>query len=288
MKPAAFVYHAPPTLDEALSVLAAHGDEARVLAGGQSLVPAMALRMARPAHIVDINRIAGLDRLTSSDSRIGIGATVRHAHFHDATALGASGPLLAEVARHIAHYPIRQRGTFCGSLAHADPSSEWCLVASTFDGVVTAASQGGTRQIAIGDYFQGIMTTALEPGEMLTEVGIAPIGTETRWAFEEFSMRAGDFAVAMALIAYDTKDGRIANARVGVGGVEAFPRRIPEAEGLLDGNVPTADLFTAAAEAVAGAVDPLGDWQADQEERRRLAAALVRRTLASATEGAHA
>src|SRR6188472_996476 len=141
MKPAPFIHHAPKTLDEALKILAEVApQDGRVLAGGQSLVPIMAFRLAKPAHLVDINEVAGLDRVETNDGKLLIGARVRHAAFHKPVTAGPLGALLAEVVRHIAHYPIRVRGTFCGSVAHADPASEWCLVAATLDAEIVAKS----------------------------------------------------------------------------------------------------------------------------------------------------
>src|SRR5438067_10944259 len=170
MKPAAFRYHAPKTVDEAVALLAEFAaDDGRVLAGGQSLVPTMAFRLARPAHLVDINGITELDRLAAQEGALAIGACVRHAAFHRPAIAGPLGNLLAFVVRHIAHYPIRTRGTFCGSLAHADPASEWCLVAATLGGEIKARSAHGTRRIAAADFFQGLMATALEDDELLEE-----------------------------------------------------------------------------------------------------------------------
>ena len=162
MKPAAFVRHVPHTLDEALKILSEVApQDGRILAGGQSLVPIMAFRLAKPAHLVDINEVEGLDRISSDGKTLSIGARVRHAAFHTAVVDNPLGALLTEVVRHIAHYPIRMRGTFCGSLAHADPASEWCLVAATLDATMVAKSTRGERPIAAKDYFQGIMSTAL-------------------------------------------------------------------------------------------------------------------------------
>src|SRR5450759_3443882 len=156
MKPAAFIRHVPRTLDEALKILAQVApQDGRVLAGGQSLVPIMAFRLAKPAHLVDINEVAGLDRLVSDGKMLSIGARVRHAAFHTSVVDNPLGALLSEVARHIAHYPIRMRGTFCGSLAHADPASEWCLVAATLDATMVAKSIRGERPIAAKDFLAG-------------------------------------------------------------------------------------------------------------------------------------
>ena len=168
MKPAPFVHHVPKTLDEALQTLAEVAPkDGRVLAGGQSLVPIMAFRLAKPAHLVDINGVAGLDKLACDEKTLSIGACVRHAAFHKAVVANPLGQLLTVVARHIAHYPIRTRGTFCGSLAHADPSSEWCLVAATLDATLVARSVRGARTIAAGDFFAGIMSTTLADDELL-------------------------------------------------------------------------------------------------------------------------
>src|SRR5688500_12102683 len=225
MKPAPFVRHVPRTLDEALKTLAEVApQDGRVLAGGQSLVPIMAFRLAKPAHLVDINEVAGLDRLAVDGHRLVIGARVRHAAFHKPPFGGALAPLLAEVVRHIAHYPIRVRGTFCGSLAHADPASEWCLVAATLDAEIVAKSLKGERVIATNDFFEGIMATSLRDDELLAEVRLPVLPEGTKFGFNEFSRRAGDFAMSAALVTYRLADGKIAEPRVGVGGAESSPR----------------------------------------------------------------
>jgi len=253
--------------------------DGRVLAGGQSLVPIMAFRLARPAHLVDINGISELARVSRVDDTLSIGAVVRHAAFHSPTVSGQMGRLLAAVVRHIAHYPIRTRGTFCGSIAHADPASEWCLVAATLSAQMVAASKRGQRVIEADDFFEGIMTTALAEDELLTEVRLPVISDQTRFGFHEFNRRAGDFGIAMALVTYRVADGVIAEPRVGIGGAEAHPRRIPEAENALKGRPLEPKTFQAAAEAAAKAVDPMEDIQADAEYRRDLVHAVTRRAL---------
>src|SRR6476659_5651204 len=155
MKPAAFRYHAPKTLDEAVATLAeVAADDGRVLAGGQSLVPIMAFRLARPSHLVDINGIAGLAELKTADNKLSIGACVRHAAFYQPVTEGPLGRLLTTVVHHIGHHPIRTRGTFCGSVAHADPASEWCLVAATLDADIVLRSVRGTRTVKAGEFFR--------------------------------------------------------------------------------------------------------------------------------------
>jgi len=280
MKPAPFIRHVPKTLDEALRILAEVAPrDGRVLAGGQSLVPIMAFRLAKPAHLVDINEVAGLDRIASDGKTLSIGARVRHAAFHKSVVDDPLGQLLRVVARHIAHYPIRMRGTFCGSLAHADPASEWCLVAATLDATLIAKSTRGERQIAAKDFFAGIMSTALTEDELLVEARLSLLSKDTKFGFNEFSRRAGDFAMSAALVSYRLQGGKIADARVGVGGAEASPRRIAEAEAALGGQTPGDSVFRAAAEAAAKAIDPLEDHQTNAEYRRDLVRAVVRRAL---------
>jgi carbon-monoxide dehydrogenase medium subunit len=280
VKPAPFAYHAPTSIEEAVGMLGElAGEDGRILAGGQSLVPTMAFRLAKPAHLIDINSIAALERLVAEDGRLAIGACVRHAAFHRPAVPGPLGALLAVVVRHIAHYPIRLRGTFCGSLAHADPASEWCLVAATLGAEMTAVSARGTRTIAAADFFAGIMTTALAEDELLAAARLPLLAADTRVGFCEFSRRAGDYALAMALATFRVEDGIIVAPRLGVGGAEASPRRIPEAEAVLAGQRPEAEVLRAAAEAAADAIDPLEDIQADAEYRRELVRAMTRRAL---------
>jgi aerobic carbon-monoxide dehydrogenase medium subunit len=283
MKPAPFQYHAPTTIDEAVQTLAeVAGEDGRVLAGGQSLVPIMAFRLARPGHLVDINGVAALRRLAVDGDQLSIGACVRHAAFHKPVVDGPLGRLLATVVRHIAHYPIRTRGTFCGSIAHADPASEWCAVAAALDADMIARRAGGTRTIPAQNFFRGIMTTALDEEEILVEVRLPILPADTRFGFYEFNRRAGDFALAMALVTYRVEDGMISAARVAVGGVEPQPRRIAQAEQALVGRPPDRAAFEAAAAAVAAAVDPLDDATTSASYRRDLANTVTRRALEQA------
>jgi carbon-monoxide dehydrogenase medium subunit len=285
MKPAPFRYHAPQTIDEAVSILAAvAGEDGRVLAGGQSLVPIMAFRLAKPTHLVDINGVEALRRLALDGDKLSIGACVRHAAFHKPVVEGPLGQLLSRVVRHIAHHPIRTRGTFCGSIAHADPASEWCLVVAALEGDMVAKSAQGTRTIPARDFFRGIMTTALQEDELLTEVRLPILPTDSRFGFYEFNRRAGDFALAMALVTFRLQNGRIGEARVAVGGVESQPRRIREAEQALIGQAAGKQAFAAAAEAAAAAVDPLEDAVTSADYRRDLTRTVTRRAL----EQAHA
>ena len=282
MKPSPFVYHAPQLVAEAIELLGRFGDDGRILAGGQSLVPMMAFRIANPANLIDINQIAALDHLGTSGNELAVGALTRHAAFHLPVVAGPLGALLAGVVRHIAHVPIRTRGTLCGSLAHADPASEWCMVAATLDATIVAAGKAGRRDIPAAGFFHGIMTTALAGGEMIVEVRLPLLADDDRFGFYEFSRRPGDFAIAMSLAVLRMSDTRIVEARIGLGGVEAHPGRMKAAEDLLLGEEPGDALFRAAAETAAAIVDPLEDLQADAAYRRDLTRVAVRRALEQA------
>jgi carbon-monoxide dehydrogenase medium subunit len=251
MKPAPFNYHAPRTVDEAVSLLAEFAcQDGRVIAGGQSFVPMMAFRVARPSHLIDINRIGELDRLLVEEGTLRIGATVRHAALESMVGGGTLGCLLREVARFVGHPPIRNRGTFCGSLAHADPAAEWCLVVATLNATIVVRSARCVRAIAAADFFQGVMTTSLAADELVMECRIPPLADDAHFGFFEVSRRAGDFAMAAALVTYRLHDGRIAEPHVGLSGVEPFPRRLPWVEERLAGEVAHSECFCAAAAAL--------------------------------------
>jgi carbon-monoxide dehydrogenase medium subunit len=281
MKPAPFEYHAPKTVDETLSLLAAYAeDDGRVIAGGQSLVPTMAFRLARPKHLVDINGVGELNYLEVKDGKLHIGAGVRHSAFERPVENGPLGRLLADVVKHIAHYPIRTRGTFCGSIAHADPASEWCAVAAALDAEMLAESKrDGGRLIPAREFFKGIMTTALRDDELLTEVRLPLLPDDMRVGFAEFSRRAGDYAIAMSVAAYRLKGGVMTDVRIAVGGAEASPRRMTEAERTMIGRPPNLGTFQAAAHAAMTAVDPLDDENVSADYRRSIVRAMVCRAL---------
>jgi aerobic carbon-monoxide dehydrogenase medium subunit len=283
MKPAPFSYHAPTSLDEAITLLAELGpQDGRILAGGQSLVPTMAFRLAQPAHLIDINGIAELAHIRVNDNVMSIGACVRHATLEGDAVPGVTGALLRKVVQNVAHYPIRTRGTFCGSIANADPASEWCCVMAALDGIVLLRSTRGTRRVAAADFYQGVMTTALEDDELVVaaELPMLPEGTLT--GFMEFSRRKGDFAIAMALVTYRLERGVMAEPRVAIGGAEPRARRLQEAEALLSWQVPGEAAFAAAAEAAATAINPMEDINNTAAYRRGLVRTLSRRALDAA------
>ena len=285
MKPASFIRHVPRTAQQVVEALAEFAPlDGRILAGGQSLVPIMAFRMARPAHLIDINEVEGLDRLAVDETFLSIGARVRHGAFHKPVIEGPLGRLLMFVVSHIAHYPIRMRGTFCGSLAHADPASEWCLVAATLDAKLVLKSVRGERVVDVTEFLQGIMSTSLAEDEFLAEARLPLLPDDTRFGFYEFSRRAGDFAMAAALVTYRISEGMIVDAHVGIGGAEDRARRVEEAEAVLNGQAPAQALFVAAGEAAADAIDPLEDAQTTAEYRRDLVRAVTRRALERSTQ----
>jgi aerobic carbon-monoxide dehydrogenase medium subunit len=288
MKPAPFQYHAPKTVDEAVATLGRVApDDGRVLAGGQSLVPTMAFRLARPAHLVDINGVAALSRVAVENDKLCIGACVRHAAFHRPVVECPLGRLLATVVRHIAHYPIRTRGTFCGSIAHADPASEWCTVAAALDAEMVATSVRGTRIIPAREYFAGIMTTTLAEDELLSEVRLPLLPPDTWFGFYEYNRRAGDFAIAMALAVYSLRDGKITEPRIAVGGAEPHPRRIANAEHALAGRAPGPETFAAAAAHAVAAVQPMEDAITSARYRRDLVGTVTRRALEQSAPDRH-
>lgn len=280
MKPAPFEYHATRTVEEAVTLLAAFAEQGgRVIAGGQSFVPMMAFRLARPDHLIDINAITDLAHLTVENGMLRIGATVRHATLETMTIGGTLGRLLREVAHSIAHKPIRNRGTFCGSIVHADPSAEWCLVAATLDAEIVARSARQLRTLPASGFFMGVMTTALTPDELVTECRIPLLPDDARYGFYEVSRRAGDFAMAAALVSYRLVAGRIVDPQFGIGGVEPFPRRLNVVEAMLTGAAPDLARFHQAAEAAAAAADPMEDGQNSPAFRRQLVRTVTQRAL---------
>jgi carbon-monoxide dehydrogenase medium subunit len=283
MKPVSFRYFAPRTVDDALDLLATHGEEGKILAGGQSLVPAMNFRLARPTSLIDINRIDALDYVREDGGELRIGALARHARFEAPVSGGALCAFLPRVARHIGHLPIRSRGTFCGSIAHADPASEWCLLAATLDAELGIVSRRGQRKVRPNEYFVGALMTTLEPDELLTEIRLPLLDDGWRTGFAEFSRRAGDFALAMCAAFLRFEDGRIVEARIGVGGATDRPSRIAAAEAVLTGTDGGPDIFREAGDIAAAAIDPLQDIHASAEYRRDLVRAMIARALHQAS-----
>lgn len=284
MKPARFEYFDPGTLAEAVALRQEHGDESAVLAGGQSLMPMLNMRLARPAVVIDINRVEDSAYVRAWDGGVAIGMTTRQRVLTREPAIAERFPLLAEAARYIGHPQIRNRGTICGSLAHADPAAELPAVAVALDAELVAAGPSGTRIIPADDFFVTMYTTSLEPTEILSEVRFPAPPAGMAWSCMEVSRRHGDFALvgAIAGLAVDRSRNAITAARLVYFGVGPRPLRIQEAEQALVGQPPGDAAFTAAAALVSEGVDPHDDLHASKAYRRSVAGVLARRTLAQA------
>jgi len=282
MKLPPFEYSCPTSLSDAIALLAAHGGEAKPLAGGQSLVPMLAFRVASPSLVIDLRKVEELRQITISGQGVTLGAMVRWRDILDDARLRAAHPLLVEAIAHVAHYQIRNRGTVGGSLAHADPAAEMPGIAVTCDAEIGVASKAATRTIAAADFFQGPLMTALKPDEIITEIRLPPWPARRRFGFAEFARRKGDFAIAGVALFYDLDDGgKASGAHIGAIGVADRPLRLA-AENVLNGKLIDAATIAAVAEAASAAVDPPDDIHASGAYRRALLGTLVERALASA------
>jgi aerobic carbon-monoxide dehydrogenase medium subunit len=299
MKAAPFDYYRPASLDEALVLLGELGDEAKVLAGGQSLVPLMAMRLARPTALVDVNRLAELDGIEAGDpgddaagphrtdaaGGLQIGAMVRQRRAEHSPHVRDRAPLVAEALTFVGHPQIRNRGTVGGSLAHADPAAELPTVMTALDAEVVLRRAGATRTVSVHDFFTGYFTTVTQPDEILTQVRIPPPTGRTGSCYQEFSRRHGDFALigVAATVRVDADDGSVVEVRLALSGAAPRPVRARRAEALAGGQPPGPDLWRAAGAEAAGEIDPAADLQGSADYRRLLAAHLV----ASSLEEAH-
>ena len=280
MKSPAFDYARPTTLAEAVSLLTSREGEAKVLAGGQSLVPMLAFRLAAPTLLVDLNRLSELRYIRIEDDGVRLGAMVRWRQIEDDVRLASAHPLLVTALKHVAHYQVRNRGTIGGSLAHADPAAELPGIVVTCEAEITAIGAAGRRLIRAGDFFLGPLTTALKPEEIIVELHLPPWPAQRRWGFEEFSRRRGDFALAAAALYYDTlPDGTAGNSHVGVMGVGDRPQRLAQVEAILNGRVIDGDTIAEAERAAAAAVNPSDDIHASAAYRRALVGTMVGRAL---------
>jgi carbon-monoxide dehydrogenase medium subunit len=288
VKPAPFRYEAPTSLDDAVGLLARHGDEAKVLAGGQSLTPLLAFRLAAPSVLIDLNGVRELEHVRLEGDTLVLGALARHRTVEDMAELRTRCPMLAEGVSVIGHVAIRNRGTVGGSLAHADPAAEWPSLVLALDGEIDAQGPNGTRTIPAAGFFESYFTTTLAPDEIVREVRLhLPDGGRTGSTYLELARRHGDFALAGvgALLALGG-DGTISDARVVLIGVRDTAVRSRAAEGVLRGTAPSEELFAEAAEAVDGEIDPVSDIHGSSGYRRHLAKVLVRRALGRARERA--
>jgi len=282
MKPPSFDYVLADTVEDALSALASHGPDAKILAGGQSLVPMLNFRLLRPTTLIDINRITGLSFIRDEAQSVRIGALTRHHQLETSPVIAKHLPVIAEAMKHVAHLAIRNRGTIGGSLSHADPAAELPMMAVLLDAKLTLASAAGKRIVPAREFFVDALTTDLRDGEILTEIEIPKLAPQSGWGFAEVSRRGGDFALAAAAAVLTLRGGAVAEARIAVMGVGKTPMRMPEAEAMLAGQAVSPGLLEKAAEAVRAAVEPETDLHASADYRRHLVGVLAQRTIGDA------
>jgi CO/xanthine dehydrogenase FAD-binding subunit len=283
MKPPKFTYACPRTVDDALALLARHGEEAKVLAGGQSLVPLLNLRMASVSALIDVNRLTELAFIRRENGALRVGALTRHRQLEVSEEVRTTLPLLSRAAAEVGHLAIRNRGTIGGSLVHADPAAEWPLVAAVLNAQLFLRSRGGARTVAARDFFLAPLTTAIEPNELLCEIRFPLAPNPAAWGFQEFCRRPGDFAIA-AVACQLTLDGNrtCTTASLAVGGAHSIPLFVAEAEKVLKGSRGEDAVLQQTAEIVAAAVEPPSDVHGSSEYRRRLAKVLTVRALKEA------
>jgi carbon-monoxide dehydrogenase medium subunit len=284
MKLPPFDYACPTTLPEAIELLASHDGDAKAIAGGQSLVPMLAFRLAQPTLLVDLRKLADLRGIRISDQGVTLGAMVRWRDIEDDDRLKTAHPLLKAAIAHVAHYQIRNRGTVGGSIAHADPAAEMPGIAITCDAEIAVVGKSGAHVIQAADFFQGALTTALTPDEIIVEIRLPAWPAGRRWGFQEFARRRGDFAMAAAAVFYDQDArGKARNAHVGVIGVGDRPLRLTAVEDVLNGESIDEATIAKADAATSAAVDPQDDIHASAAYRRSLVGTMVERALKSAS-----
>jgi len=280
MKMPPFDYACPATLPEALALLSSHDGDAKLLAGGQSLVPILAFRLAAPKLLIDLRKLGDLRSIKITPDGISLGAMVRWCDIESDVRLRSAHPLLVAAVAHVAHYQIRNRGTVGGSIAHADPAAEMPGIAVTCEAEILVASKAGTRIIRAADFFQGALTTALSSDEIIIEIRLPAWPAARRWGFQEFARRRGDFALAAAALFYDgDASSKAANAHVGVIGVADRPLRLPSVEVVLDGATIDAAVIAKAEAATSAALNPDSDIHASGAYRKALAGTMVERAL---------
>tara|TARA_R110000787_G_scaffold22903_3_gene66145 strand:+ start:2811 stop:3683 length:873 start_codon:yes stop_codon:yes gene_type:complete len=284
MKPARFVHFSPTSLAEALSLLAEHAPEARVIAGGQSLVPVMNFRLGRPPVLIDLNRIPDLAYIRDDGAALAIGAMTRQRTIENSALVRSAVPLLHQATLNIGHLPIRSRGTIGGSIANADPAAEYPATVLALDCELIVQKQGGTRRIAAADFFEGVLSTAIEPDEILTEIVVPKTPAHSGSAFVEIARRKGDFALA-GVAAQVTLSGEAATSvKLAACGVGPGPVRLSGAEAVILADGLSDAALKAGARAAAAEVEPEGDLHGTEVYRRRLTAAMTYRALVQALE----
>jgi carbon-monoxide dehydrogenase medium subunit len=284
MKPVPFEYHRPASLAETFDLLDRYGDDGRLLAGGQSLVPALNLRLAAPRAVIDINRIPDLDAIRVTADGLVIGALARQEALERSPLVREHAPLIAAALPHVAHSAIRARGTIGGSLALADPAAELPACAVALGATIRSRRRGGTRDIAADEFFRGIYTTALAPGEIVTEMLVPRPAAGWRWGFDELARRHGDFALAGVAAGARVESGVVAETRLVFFGVGTRPVRARRAEAALAGRRADAEALAAAGRALDGDLDPPGDVHGSPALRRHLARVLLARVVGRLVE----
>lgn len=288
MKPPRFEYVAVTSVQGALEALARYGGDAKLLAGGQSLTPMLNLRLVHPAALVDINPIRELDYINVRNGGLAIGALTRHRTIEKSKLVAEQYPMLPVVAEQVGHIAIRTRGTFGGSLAHADPAAEWPMVALSLNAEIKLVGKSGARMVKAAEFFTGYFATVAKEGEMVAEVFLPRPTVDTGWGFEEFSRRRGDFAIAAVIAMVTLRDGKCTDARIAMAGVGPTAMRASSAEAALNGQSPSDGVFDNAAKLAAQSCDPSNDLHGSADFRRHLVDALTRRALKRAAERAKA
>lgn len=282
MKPAAFDYVRAESVAHAAEALAGAGEDGKVIAGGQSLMPMMNFRLVKPSVLVDINAIADLDRVELDGSRLRIGALVRHFMTARDPIIAQHAPIVTEAMKHVAHLTVRNRGTFCGSVCHADPAAEMPMMTVLLDGRIQAVSTRGTRTIPIDEFFTGSLVTSLEPDEVVAAIDIETTSRAVGYGFQEFARRHGDYALAAVAVLMKREAGKARDVRIAVMGVGEMPSRVPDAEEAVEGQEPSRQVVARAVESLRAALSPNSDLNASADYRRHLAGALAARAIQDA------
>ena len=286
MKPAAFDYVAPNSLEKAVEALAAANGDGKVLAGGQSLMPLLNFRMTRPAIVIDLMHVPGMSFIELRGNRIAIGAMTRHADLEFSDLIATQLPVMAAAMPHVAHLAIRNKGTIGGSLSHADPAAELPMLAVFYGATIKVQGPGGRRDIPAEEFFVSALTNCLDPDEIVFEIDFPVLTSHTGWAFEEVARRFGDFALASIAVSLEWRDTRIADARVAVMGVADTPLRLREAEAALQGAPGGSETAAKFAEVVRSCLSPASDIHVSAEYRRNLIGTLAERAFTTAWTGA--
>ena len=282
MKPAAFDYIAPNSLEAAVEAIAAANGDGKVLAGGQSLMPLLNFRMTRPTVVVDLMHIPGMSFIELRGNAVAIGAMTRHADLEFSDLVASKLPVMAAAMRHVAHLAIRNKGTIGGSLSHADPAAELPMLAVFYGATIKVQGSNGRREIAAEDFFVSALTNCLDPDEIVFEIDFPVLASHAGWAFEEVARRFGDFALACIAVSFEVLDDRIADARVAVMGVADIPRRLREAEQALKGARRGPEAAARFAEVVRSCLSPPSDIHVSAEYRKNLIGALAERAFTTA------